>query len=42
LKRLPLQAQFYAVLAQFARAQIELKHSKPRDSAVVLRHDAVV
>jgi hypothetical protein len=42
LKRLPLQTQLHAVLAQLARAQIELEHTKPRDSALILRHDAVV
>jgi hypothetical protein len=42
LKGLALQTEFYAVLAQLARAQVELEHSKPRESALVLWHDAVV
>ena len=42
LEGLALQAQLHAALAQFACAEIELEHSKARDPAVVLRHDAVV
>jgi hypothetical protein len=42
LKWLLLQAQLDSVLAQFARVEIELKHSKARDSGAILRHEAVV
>jgi hypothetical protein len=38
LEGLLLEAQLAAVLAQLARAEIELEDSKARDSAVVLRH----
>ena len=42
LKGLILQAQLHAAPAQFARAQVELEDSEAGDSAVILRHDAVV
>ena len=42
LEGLSLQAQLDAALAQFACAEIEFEQSKPRDSAALLRHDAVV
>ena len=36
LERLLLQAKLRAVLAQFARGEVELEDSKPRDSAGVI------
>jgi hypothetical protein len=36
-----LQSQLRSILAQLARAEIELEDSEARDFAVTLRHDAV-
>ena len=42
LKGLTLQAQLHSILAEFTGAEVKFENAKASDSAVVLRHDAVV